>query len=174
MPKPASPRRIEATSRDHAMNAQRNCRPHPHQPHGAVLLPRWQRWLIWSALTVLTASGLLWLGLHWFAPSAQDMPTDAAGQLWCIRVHAAAALLTLIAVGSLLPIHVRSAWRVRKNRPSGAINLIILGLLALTGYALGYASEGGLRQGSAWLHWSLGCAVPLVLLGHVGLGRRGH
>ncbi|MGH6627799.1 MAG: hypothetical protein ACRECD_14885 [Burkholderiaceae bacterium] len=49
----------------------------------------------------------------------------------------------------------------------------MLGLLALAGYP----SEGGLRQASVWLHWGLGCAVPLALLGqllgHVGLERRG-
>lgn len=150
----------------------RHPRPHRHLPHGPILLPRWQRWLVWGSMGLLTLSGLAWLGLQWAgSPGGDELPSGTSGQLWCIRVHAAAALLALLALGSLLPLHIRTAWRARRNRASGVLNLVTLALLVITGYALWYASEGAFRQGSAWLHWSLGCAVPLALLVHVLSGR---
>ena len=59
-----------------------------------------------------------------------------------------------------------------KNRASGSLNLLVFGVLTLTGYALWYASEGGLKQWSVWLHWGLGGVLPLVLIAHIILGRR--
>ncbi len=140
--------------------------------HAPVKLPRWQRRGVYAAVAALALSGLLWLAVHFFAPFAEEDLAQNTAKLWAIRVHAAAALWTLVMVGSLLPLHIRAAWHIRKNRISGACAALAMAALALTGYALGYAPEGVARQWSAWLHWGIGTGMPLLLLVHVLLGHR--
>lgn len=162
----------------------RNTRLHPHRPphgvahahrppaFGPARLPPWQRRAVYASVAVLALTGLGWLGVHFLVAQSDDGLGQSAAKLWAIRLHAAAALCTLVMVGSLLPLHMRAAWHARKNRVSGAVVAGLMVLLALTGYALGYAPEGLARQWSAWSHWAVGAAVPLLLLIHVLLGHR--
>ncbi len=155
--------------------------PHPQQPHRraprhaagptqAIALPAWQQRGVYASLGLLTATGFVWLVVHVWLPES-----DAAAlpyKLWAMRVHAAAALVSLVMAGSVLTHHVRLAWRLKKNRISGSLITGTLAVLAATGYALGYAPEGLVRQWSSWGHWGVGVAVPLVLTAHVLLGHR--
>ena len=152
----------------------RNPRLHPHHPpaFGPARLPTWQRRAVYASVGVLALTGLWWLGVHFLVGQSDDGLAQSASKLWAIRVHAAAALCTLVMVGSLMPLHMRSAWHLRKNRVSGAVVAGVMVLLALTGYALGYAPDGLARQWSAWSHWAVGAASPLLLLVHVLLGHR--
>lgn len=149
-------------------------RPPPHLFHASVALPRWQRHTVWWACSLLWFSGLVWLALYWLLPEvgADGLPADQSAKLWAMRLHAACALATVFVVGSLLPVHMRTAWRVHRNRLSGLANLLVFGVLLLSGYALWYVSEGTLRQGSAWLHWGLGMGALPLLWWHHRLGRR--
>ena len=138
-------------------------------------LGRWQLLGVYVSFGMLAASGLVWLGLHGAALLAAASSGDALpspAKAWALRVHTGAALAALVALGSLLPLHVRSAWHQHKNRLSGTFNLIVMAVLTLTGYALWYASEGSFKQWSAWLHWGIGLAMPAVLAAHVVFGRR--
>lgn len=149
-------------------------RHHRHAPRAvaaSIKLPHWQRRGVYASTVLLTASGLLWLGVHFAPGMVQDELVQATAKLWVIRAHAAAALSTLVLVGSLLPVHIPLAWRVARNRASGSLLAGVMMALLLTGYALWYAPEGWARQGSAWLHWGLGAGVPLVLVLHVRSGR---
>jgi hypothetical protein len=139
--------------------------------YGPIKLPAWQRHGVYASLSILAVSGLWWLGLH-FADQSEEGLTQNIAKLWAIRAHAAAALWTLVMAGSLLPAHMRVAWHTRKNRVSGACVTLVLLVLTLTGYALGYVPESWVRQWSTWLHWSIGAAVPLILVVHIMLGRR--
>ena len=156
-----------------------------HKPHfrrhhpvrGIVQLKRWQLLGVYFSFGLLAASGMLWLALHGLALLAQTPDADALpspAKAWALRIHAAGALAALVSLGSLLPVHVVSAWQQGRNRYSGAFNLALMAILTLTGYALWYASEGTPKQLSAWLHWALGAAMPVVLIAHIVLGRRSH
>ncbi len=149
-------------------------RSHPHRTpaFGPARLPAWQRRAVYASVAVLALTGWGWLGVHFLVAQSDDGLAQSAAKLWTIRVHAAAALCTLVMVGSLMPLHMRAAWHTRKNRVSGAVVAGVMLLLALTGYALGYAPEGWARQWSAWSHWAVGAAVPLLLLVHMLLGHR--
>ena len=140
--------------------------------HGPARLPAWQRRGVYASVAVLALTGWWWLGVHFLVAQSDDGLAQSAAKLWAIRIHAATALGALVMVGSLLPVHMRAAWHMRKNRVSGALVAGVMLLLALTGYALGYAPEGWARQGSAWSHWAVGAASPLLLLVHVLLGHR--
>ena len=140
--------------------------------HRPVKLPAWQRRGVYASVAVLALTGLVWLAVHFLSAQPDDGLSQGTAKLWTIRVHAAAALCTLVMVGSLLPVHIRPAWHTRKNRVSGALVVGVMVVLALTGYALGYAPEGWARQWSAWSHWAVGAASPLLLLLHILLGHR--
>ena len=157
--------------------AIRKSHAHRHHSHGPVRLPRWQLQTVYWSFGLLSASGLFWLAVHGFAsfatpPISDGLPLPSPAKAWAMRLHAASALAALVAVGSVLPLHVRSAWHRHKSCVSGSVNLSVFGALSLTGYALWYASEGGLREWSAWLHWGLGLALPLALVVHIILGRQ--
>ena len=90
------------------------------------------------------------------------------GLAFCI----AAAMAALIVYGSLLPIHVRRAWAVRRNIALGVGVVSFMLLLTVTGYLLYYAGDEQLRPIISAAHWVLGLAVPLLLWWHVASGRR--
>lgn len=144
---------------------------HHAAPAGpAIALPAWQQRGVYGSLGLLTITGIVWLLVHWWLPEFE--PGAAPYKLWAMRLHAAAALVSLVMAGSVLTHHVRLAWRLKKNRISGSLITGTLAVLAATGYALGYAPEGLVRQWSSWGHWGVGVAVPLVLTAHVLLGHR--
>ncbi|MBC7437135.1 MAG: DUF4405 domain-containing protein [Bdellovibrionales bacterium] len=141
---------------------------------GPIRLPDWQRRGLYASVLVLTLSGLAWLALHFLMAEAGDELAQLAPKRWSIRIHTAAALWLLFMVGGLVPLHMRSAWHLRRNRIGGAGLAALLLVLTLTGYLLWYAPEGAARQWSQWLHWALGCAAPVALLLHIAWGRAIH
>jgi len=131
-----------------------------------VQLPQAQRRIAYATFAAVGLSGVAWFVLH-------DMfPGDRSAVLHALLVtHGVAAAVALVVVGSLLPVHLRLAWRTRRNRTSGLGSLTIVGGLALTGLLLYYGSEEG-RDVARWSHIVAGLAVLTALPLHVWLGRR--
>lgn len=128
---------------------------------------------LYGIVLALWASGALWLLFHYFLRVPGDFG-DAAHPLeaWWLRLHGLSGFAALVAIGSVLPIHARRAWQLKKNRRSGLAMKVYLLWLALTGYALYYFLS---EASEAWLplaHWIAGLALPLAGLLHVRLGRR--
>ncbi len=131
------------------------------------------RRLLYAAFAVLLISGLLWLGFHYFI-SIKGEFGDAHHPLevWWLKLHGLAAMLALIVFGSLMPGHIRNAWRHQKNRGSGGSMIALVLLLALSGYLLYYAGGEELRQLSSIAHWVIGLVMLPLLILHIVLGRR--
>lgn len=129
-------------------------------------------WLF-GAFATAFVTGTAWWVLHrWFQINGEFGVAPHPAEHWLIRLHGAAAMLTLILLGSLLPLHVKRAWLVRRNRLSGVLLLALNGLLALTGCALYYAGGETLRALASNAHLALGIALPAMLLLHIAFGRR--
>lgn len=125
-----------------------------------------------SVFTLLWVSGALWLIFHYFLSVPGEFGVSAHPlQNWWLRLHGLMAFAALIALGTVLPVHARRAWQLKKNRASGLGMKSIFAWLTLTGYALYYfASEAN----AAWLsgaHWVVGLALPLILIHHIRQGR---
>ena len=144
---------------------------HRQLQRGPIQLPPWQRLGLYASLAAVTVTGLAWLIVHFGADSGENMAA-LAGKQWAVRLHAAAALWLLVLLGSLMPLHMRAAWRAGRNRWGGAGLSALMAVLTLTGYLLWYAPEGAARQWAEWLHWAVGCGVPLALVVHIWWGRR--
>lgn len=132
---------------------------------------RHRRWVYWSA-ALLFGSGALWLVCHYFLQREGEFgPAAHPLEHWSLRAHGAAAMLALVLVGSLLPIHVRRAWHQRRNLLAGALLGGVVLLLTLSGYALYYFGGEEARSALSLLHWGIGLGAPVLLLWHV---RSGH
>jgi hypothetical protein len=95
-----------------------------------------------------------------------------------LRLHGAAAMLGLLALGSLVPMHVQRAWQQRKNRVSGLVTSAASLVLLVSGYLLYYFATENSRPWIGALHWGVGLAGLPVLIWHVLAGlrlrQRGH
>jgi hypothetical protein len=133
-----------------------------------------RRWIYWSG-TALFISGALWLLFHYFVRThGQFGETAHPLEVWWLRLHGGFAMLVLVVIGSLLPVHVRRGWHQRKNLLAGWILGVLALLLIASGYALYYIGDEMTRPWISALHWVLGLGAPLVLAWHVWRGRRVH
>lgn len=133
---------------------------------------RHKTWLS-LALGGLWISGMLWLLFHYFFQVEGEF-----GQMphmlekWWLRLHGLATVLSLMVLGTLLPIHMKLAWRRNKNRRQGLLLGAVFAWLLATGYALWYFASESNQNWLPLLHWIVGMAIPLLLLAHVRAGRR--
>jgi hypothetical protein len=88
-----------------------------------------------------------------------------------LKLHGAAAMAGLIIYGSLLPVHIRRAWAIRRNIFLGIGLVLFMLALTVTGYLLYYAGDEETRPVISAVHWIIGLIVPAVLLWHVLSGR---
>jgi hypothetical protein len=131
-----------------------------------------QEGAVYLATAALVLSGAIWLVLHYFmAKQGEFGPTVHPAESWMLRVHGAAAMAALIVYGSLLPIHIRRAWAIKRNLVLGVVVATCMLLLTLTGYLLYYAGSEQLRPIVSIAHWVPGLAAPLMLWWHVVAGR---
>lgn len=138
-----------------------------------IRLGYWHQFAVYGATALLVVSGVVWLVYHFLLATPGDFgPQTHPLEPWMLRVHGAAAMVGLIVYGSLLPIHVRRAWSLRRNIVLGVTLISIMLLLTATGYLLYYAGGEESRAWISALHWLIGLVVPVLLTWHVISGRR--
>jgi hypothetical protein len=102
------------------------------------MLPFWRldppfRFAIYIAFAVLFASGAAWLVVD-------QMKESANGEIWqpaaayLLMFHGGAAMLTLMLLGALFPLHIGRAWRAGKNRVTGIVMLAFNAVLIATAF----------------------------------------
>ncbi|MFN2644466.1 MAG: hypothetical protein ABR570_05710 [Burkholderiales bacterium] len=110
------------------------------------------RVLVYAVLLVLILSGALW---------EADVARSAL-----IKVHGAAAMASLLVLGSLLARHVATGWSAKANRASGACLLVVLSWLVISGYLLYYVGDETLRRYAAQSHFWTGLALAALFAAH--------
>jgi hypothetical protein len=138
-----------------------------------VRLGFWHQVAVYGATGALALSGVAWLVYHFFlATDGEFGPQIHPMEPWMLRLHGAAAMAGLVIYGSLLPIHIRRAWALRRNIVLGVGLAGCMLLLTVTGYLLYYAGGEESRPVISALHWAPGLAVPGLVAWHVVSGRR--
>lgn len=128
---------------------------------------------LYSVFLLLWISGALWIGFHYFLRAQGEFGAQAHPmEHWWLRLHGLAAFAALVVIGSVLPVHARRAWQLKKNRSSGLSMKIILFWLAASGYALYYFTSEANENWLPLLHWVVGLGLPLMLVFHIRRGRR--
>src|SRR5689334_23283519 len=87
------------------------------------------RFALYGALALLVLTGAVWL----VADQLKDSPE---GELWqrvsssTLMVHGGTAMVALLLLGALYPLHIRLGWRSGRNRLTGpamvAFNAILI------------------------------------------------
>jgi len=131
---------------------------------------------LYSVFSLLWLSGALWLIFHYFMRVPGEFGiTPHPAEIWWLRLHGLMVFAVLVALGSVLPVHVLRAWQLNKNRHSGLLMKMFFLWLAITGYALYYFTSESNENWLPVLHWGAGIGVPIMLLLHIRKGRkRGH
>lgn len=129
------------------------------------------RFAIYTAFVVLFLSGLGWLVADW----QKNFSSDEVWQqsiAYFLMVHGGAAMVTLILLGALIPLHMLRAWRSRKNRISGSVMATFNAVLIATAFGLYYLGSETIRPWMSWIHIAVGVAICLWFPLHIYLGRR--
>ena len=127
---------------------------------------------LYAVFMLLWLSGAVWLTLHYFLRVPGEFGVSAHPlEIWWLRLHGLMAFAALVAIGSVLPIHARRAWHLKKNRRSGLAMKSVFFWMAATGYALYYFACDDNESWLPLLHWIVGLALPLMLVFHIRVGR---
>jgi hypothetical protein len=129
------------------------------------------RFAIYAAFGVLFLTGAGWLVADW----QKDISTDEIWQqsvAYLLMVHGGAAMVTLLLLGALIPVHVMRAWRSRKNRVSGSAMVTFNAVLIVTAFGLYYLGSETLRPWMSWIHIGAGFSLSLLFPFHIFWGRR--
>jgi hypothetical protein len=136
----------------------------------ALRLDRRLRWTLYAAFAVLFATGVVWL-------AAQSWKDSPSGDFWeaasadMLMIHGGTAMLTLVLLGALIPVHMQRAWRGRRNKFTGAVMATVNSLFAVTAFGLYYAGSDTLRAWVSDLHIAVGFIFPVLLIIHICVGR---
>jgi len=136
-------------------------------------LSRRHRVVLYGLFALLFASGFAW----WLADEAveeagRSVAWADALKPWALRVHGAVAMAFLVALGTVLPLHVQKAWPSGINRWTGLLLGGWFTLHAVTGYGLLYLPSNAVRDWTGQIHVTLGLLAPLVFAGHLLWGKR--
>jgi hypothetical protein len=106
----------------------------------------WQKTAVYCTTVIVGLSGLFWFVVH-------DVLADEPGDLTrlLLTLHGVSAYALLVAIGSLLPIHVRLGWRRRRNLVTGLSVIALTAVLGVTALVLYYGDED-LQKPAKWLH----------------------
>jgi len=138
---------------------------------GGVKVGRRQRSALYAVSALLWSTGAAYWLLERAAAGEELGAASAAWRPRLLALHGAGAVLFLVILGTLLPHHVRRAWRAGANRWSGAVAIGTGAVLTTTGWLLYYAGDEGVRAVAIAVHDLVGLALPLALLLHVARGR---
>jgi len=119
---------------------------------------------LYSIVAVLFVTGVAWIAL--------DRAVWPETSTYLLRLHGGAAMVMLVLLGALLPLHMRIAWRRRRNRASGLVMVVANAVLVVTAFGLYYTGSETLRHWTSELHIVIGLALPLLVAGHVVVGHR--
>ena len=133
------------------------------------------RWALYVVLVLLAASGAAWL----VADRLKDAPdNDAAREVWqqtaawLLMIHGGFAMVALMMLGALIPVHAMRAWRARRNRLTGIAMAGVNAALIASGFGLSYFGSETLRPLASDVHIVIGFVLPLLIVVHVLTGMR--
>jgi hypothetical protein len=124
-------------------------------------MPSWQRSFVVSSILACSISGCLYLLGHEF-----QIQRSALGNHNVLATHGIFAMIATLALGSVLPFHLKAGIKSKKKWVSGFSQLSFLAVLLTTG-ALLYYGSAETRDSVVITHWVVGLLFFLIFLLHV-------
>jgi heme A synthase len=136
--------------------------------------PKWFVPALVGTLLLMFASGMLLAPTTLTMRAEWDLPWRLPGnaRVPVAALHAAGGFVSMLLIGALWSVHMRSGWRRRKQRVSGTVLGGLLLLLAATALAVYYVGDDTLGSAAAVAHLILGLALAVPFAWHWARGRK--
>jgi cytochrome b561 len=128
------------------------------------------RFLTYAVFATLVVTGVVWLFADLLKSPEGEFEQMVAADM--LTLHGLMAMIALVLIGAMIPLHIQRSWRAGNNRVSGAIMIGVNAILAATAWGLYYAGSDLLRTFAADVHIAVGLALPGLVICHIVLGRR--
>jgi hypothetical protein len=130
------------------------------------------RYTVYATFAILFLSGAAWLVADSLKDGANgELSQQVAATL--LMTHGGVAMISLMMLGALVPLHMRYGWRTRRNLSTGIAMATVGAVLVVTAFGLYYFGVEGARAVAGDVHTWLGVASPVLLVVHICWGRRG-
>ena len=123
-------------------------------------MPNWQRKFVIIGMMTCSSTGLMYLLGHQFQIQRTTLGTHSI-----LAAHGIAAMLATLALGSVLPFHIKAGYKSNRKRWSGFSQLSLLAVLLVTS-ALLYYGPGEIRDTTVDAHWITGLLFFTIFLLH--------
>ena len=123
-------------------------------------MPSWQRTFVIFGMMTCSITGLLYLLGHQF-----QIQRAAFGAHSILAAHGIAAMLATLAIGSILPFHIKAGYKSKRQWWSGFSQLGFLAALLISGVLLYYGPEE-IRDGVIDTHWIVGLLFFTIFIVH--------
>ena len=130
-------------------------------------MPSWQRSFVIYGMLTCSITGTLYLLGHQFQIQRAVLGTHSI-----LVAHGVTALLATLALGSVLPFHLKAGYKSQRRWFSGFCQLSLLIALLISGALLYYGPEE-IRDTVISTHWSVGLLFFVIFLIHA-LTKIGH
>ncbi len=123
-------------------------------------MPGWQKsFVIWGMLTC-SLTGFAYLLGHEFHIQRLILGTHNI-----LVAHGVAAMLATLALGSVLPFHIKAGYKSARKWISGFTQLTFMSVLLISGALLYYGPEQ-IREDVITVHWIVGLLFFSIFLIH--------
>lgn len=123
-------------------------------------MPSWQRLFVIYGMMTCSITGVMYLLGHQFQIQKAMLGTHSI-----LAAHGIAAILATLAIGSVLPFHIKAGYKSRKQLWSGFSQLGFLTVLLISG-ALLYYGPGEIRDFVIGIHWMVGLLFLSIFMLH--------
>ena len=123
-------------------------------------MPVWQKHFVQIGILSCSLTGTVYLLGHEFHIEQAVLGTHSV-----LAWHGIAAILATIALGSVLPFHLKAGLKSKRKLWSGLSQLAFLAILLVSG-ALLYYGPAEIRDGVIATHWMIGIAFFTIFLLH--------
>ena len=123
-------------------------------------MPSWQRHFV--LLTILSCS---LTGTAYLLGHELQIERTLLGAHSVLAWHGITAMLATMALGSVLPFHLKSGLKSKRKLLSGLSQLAFLATLIISGALLYYGPEE-IRDTAITTHWIIGIGLFLIFLFH--------
>ena len=123
-------------------------------------MPNWQRLFVVGGIFACSITGLTYLLGHEF-----QLQRHTFGSHNILVAHGIAAMLATLALGSVLPFHIKAGYKSKRKWVSGFSQLAFLVVLLVSGALLYYGPEE-IRDGVIEVHWVVGLLFFAIFMLH--------
>ena len=123
-------------------------------------MPNWQRSFVIYGMLACSITGLIYLAGHQFQIQRAILGTHSI-----LAAHGIAAMLATLALGSVLPFHIKAGYKSKRQWWSGFSQLGFLAVLVISGALLYYGPEE-IRDGVINTHWIVGTLFFTIFVFH--------